>query len=454
MTKQKILLIQSAHTQGNGTKRHLEEGGYQVILAGSGLIALTMARNTVIDLILLDVALPDIQGLDLCRTFRQRPDTRSIPIILFTARGYTPDPTISAGFGPDAYLTKPYSENELDEQITAVLKSKPSKQTEIGRESGNNSPQKSEQPAERKSGSESASPMEKKTITENVQQAPKPDLKPVDTAIAKSNGQGELVPSTPTERPLLDQSPAPKSVLTEIPQPASQQEVQPPAAMAEQETSGKTETAQVVGQSLEHVMEPPSIPSHKPAPNEEPTKSTEPDSPHPSPVLSFKGNGDAVVDPSTGLFGRPQFEAMFSKEFKRAMRFKQQLSLMLIDLNGQKREQRADEKLVKEIIRLVQKTIREVDTAAWWSGEAFIVLLPNTIRNDALQAAARVLEAIAAHPFTWPDATRITINIGVAGLPDKNINSEFKMIEAAGVACRRAQELMIPPPFDVRSLKR
>ena len=72
---------------------------------------------------------------------------------------------------------------------------------------------------------------------------------------------------------------------------------------------------------------------------------------------------------------------------------------------------RADGGLVKAIIGLVQKTIREVDTASWWSGEAFIVLLPNTIRNDALQAAARIHEAVANHPFTWPDATNVTMSI-------------------------------------------
>jgi diguanylate cyclase (GGDEF)-like protein len=127
---------------------------------------------------------------------------------------------------------------------------------------------------------------------------------------------------------------------------------------------------------------------------------------------------------------------------------------MLIDLDGQTRGKRAEEELVKSIIGLVGKTIREVDTAAWWSGEAFIVLLPNTIRNDALQAGARILEAVANHPFTWPDATRVTLNIGVAGLPDKNIESERNLIDSASTACRRAREMMVPPPFDVTTMKR
>ena len=154
--------------------------------------------------------------------------------------------------------------------------------------------------------------------------------------------------------------------------------------------------------------------------------------------------GSEVVDAATGLFGRSHFEAMFSKEFKRSMRFKQQMSCMLIDLDGRKMGREADEATLKAIVALVQSTIREVDTAAWWSGEVLIVLLPNTIRNDAVQAAARVLEAVAKHPFTWSDSTKVTMSIGVAGLPDRKIDTEQKLIDAAAAACNRARSFMKP----------
>jgi DNA-binding response OmpR family regulator len=89
MQKQTILLIQSTLTRGNDTQRLLDGNGYKVFVSGSVLTALAITRQEVIDLILLDVALPDIEGLDLCHRFRKRPDTRSIPVILITARGYT-----------------------------------------------------------------------------------------------------------------------------------------------------------------------------------------------------------------------------------------------------------------------------------------------------------------------------------------------------------------------------
>ena len=151
---------------------------------------------------------------------------------------------------------------------------------------------------------------------------------------------------------------------------------------------------------------------------------------------------NSIIDPTTGLFSRRQFEAMFSKEFKKCVRFMQQMSCMMINLDGRMMGRTADEELVKSIIGLVQSTIREVDTIAWWTGESFVILFPNTLRGDAVQAAARVLEAVAAHPFSWPDATRITMSIGVAGLPDPNIDTEQKLIDAAVDDCSRALEGM------------
>jgi diguanylate cyclase (GGDEF)-like protein len=166
--------------------------------------------------------------------------------------------------------------------------------------------------------------------------------------------------------------------------------------------------------------------------------------------MPAKVQDDVLVDPATGLFSRPQFEAMLSKDFKRALRFKQALSCMLIDLDGRKIGRSGDAATLASVIRLVQQTIREVDTAAWWRGDALIILLPNTVRDDAVQAAARVLEAVASYPFTWADSMKVTMNIGVAGLPDPAIGTEQKLIEAAAAACKRAGDLMQPFQKDTK----
>jgi diguanylate cyclase (GGDEF)-like protein len=364
MSKQAILLVQSVQTKGNDTQRHLEERGYKVVTANSGLTALMTARNENIDLIVLDVALPDIEGLELCRRLRARQEAaHSIPIILLTSRGYIPDRSAGASNGPDDYLSKPYSQGELDDRISVLLASKNSVD------------------AEGKGGVEKQ----------------KPFLK------------------------IVPRRTAPGPVAEEVKDDAG---------------SGKSDVASPLKT------------------NDEVTSPSDASEGAAAPILPFHVTGDAVVDVSTGLFGRPQFEAMFSKEFKRAMRFKQQMSCMLINLDGRKMQLRAGEALVKAIIELVHRTIREVDTAAWWSGESIIILLPNTVRTDAVQAAARILNVVANHPFTCPDATNVTLSIGVAGLPDDNIDNEQKLIETAYTACQRAQDLMTPPNFDMRTIRR
>ncbi|HUJ17033.1 MAG TPA: diguanylate cyclase [Nitrospirota bacterium] len=430
MQKQTILLIQSTLTRGNDTQRLLEGNGYKVFVSGSVLTALTITRQEVIDLILLDVALPDIEGLDLCHRFRKRPDTRSIPIILITARGYTPEHMADKAYGPDDYLAKPYTGSELRNRIACVLNGK----------------------------------------TVAVEQDVKQRLRPMPTVDATQQGSNGATIQFPEPRPALitvmQQTPKPNLKLVPNAPPAHRSQPASAAARKRELTPEQNvkpgpflhavppaDLMLISKQGPEDIRKPEPAPSHGRGSNPEKQSELHQDNRSP-PILSFAGTGDTVDDPATGLFGRPQFEAMFSKEFKRAVRFQQQMSCMLINLDGQKMMRRADEGLVKAIIGLVQKTIREVDTAAWWSGEAFIVLLPNTIRNDALQAAARILEAVANHPFTWPDATNVTMSIGVVGLPDHKIDSEQKMIDAADAVCRRAQELMVPPPIDMSSMKR
>ncbi len=409
----KILLIQSKETQNNGSKEHLEARGYKVISAGSGLSALMLARNMSIDVIVLDVALPDIEGMDLCRLFRKRQETHDVPIILITTRGYLPQKLSGGIQGPDGFLEKPYTEADLDGKIRSML----SAQTRRAR----------------------LRPVQ-------AEQIPLPVTgKSAQSAGAASDHEHPIIPkasqSKPAEVRLNTTATAPQS-----------------HANPDENTHRVSQSQPLSTNSRTRQKQPQRLPDQETVPEalhkwlSAASSGVKADPGRP--ILPFHGEGSAVVDPDTGLFGKAQFEAMLDKEFKRAVRFKQSMSLMLINLDGRTRGQTADEALVKAMITLVQKTIREVDTAAWWSGESFIVLLPNTTATDALQAAARTLEAVALHPFSWPDASRVTMNIGVAGLPNLGIMTQVQLIDSAQAAMHRARDLMTPPPFDIRSKRR
>jgi|SoiMethySBSTD1v2_1073268.scaffolds.fasta_scaffold846030_2 two-component system phosphate regulon response regulator PhoB len=92
---------------------NFSKAGFEVVEAGSGRKALESVQKQPPDLIILDLMLPDIDGVEVCRTLRQRESTRRIPIIMLTARGEEVDRVIGFELGADDYVSKPFSPREL-----------------------------------------------------------------------------------------------------------------------------------------------------------------------------------------------------------------------------------------------------------------------------------------------------------------------------------------------------
>ena len=101
---------------------HLERDGYQVSKSKSGADALHQVRTSTPDLVLLDLMLPEISGLEVCRRLRQDPATASLPIIILTARGEEVDRVLGLELGADDYITKPFSPKEVVARVRAVLR--------------------------------------------------------------------------------------------------------------------------------------------------------------------------------------------------------------------------------------------------------------------------------------------------------------------------------------------
>jgi len=115
----KILVVDDEVPVTDLIKYNLEKARYQVLVAHDGEAALQTARTAQPDLILLDIMLPRIDGLDVCRELRK---TSQVPIIMVTARGEEADRVIGLELGADDYLTKPFSMRELMARIKAVLR--------------------------------------------------------------------------------------------------------------------------------------------------------------------------------------------------------------------------------------------------------------------------------------------------------------------------------------------
>lgn len=116
----KFLLIEDDERVAELIKRGLQEQGYEVTLAYDGLMGKKMALNNKYDLIITDIILPKMNGLDLCKQIRQA--NADIPIIMLTALGTTDDKVEGFDAGANDYLVKPFDFRELHVRIRALLK--------------------------------------------------------------------------------------------------------------------------------------------------------------------------------------------------------------------------------------------------------------------------------------------------------------------------------------------
>jgi two-component system, OmpR family, alkaline phosphatase synthesis response regulator PhoP len=119
MAQKKVLTVDDEIKVCDILKAYLEKDGYEVIVATDGKSAVEIANRTCPDLILLDLNLPEINGLDVCRLIRGR---SNVPIIMLTARDEETDKIIGLEIGADDYITKPFSPREVVARVRAVLR--------------------------------------------------------------------------------------------------------------------------------------------------------------------------------------------------------------------------------------------------------------------------------------------------------------------------------------------
>lgn len=115
-----ILLIEDEQAMARGISDALQHNGYEVTNAGDGESGLNLLEEKKPDLILLDIMLPGMDGLEVCRILRERGFT--LPVIMLTARSEEVDMVLGLEFGADDYVTKPFSIRELITRIKAHLR--------------------------------------------------------------------------------------------------------------------------------------------------------------------------------------------------------------------------------------------------------------------------------------------------------------------------------------------
>jgi DNA-binding response OmpR family regulator len=116
----KVLIVEDDEAMAIALRDGFTYEGYEVVVAHDGIAALRATEHAALDLVILDVMMPKLSGLDVCRRLREKGN--SVPIIMLTARGQEIDKVVGLKLGADDYVTKPFSFMELLARVEAVLR--------------------------------------------------------------------------------------------------------------------------------------------------------------------------------------------------------------------------------------------------------------------------------------------------------------------------------------------
>lgn len=120
--KAKIFIVEDEPSIATLVKYNLEKENYKVFISNNGEEGLKEIKKIEPDLILLDWMLPDLSGIEICRSLKKDQKFKSIPIIMLTAKGQEEDKILGLNTGADDYLVKPFSHSELVARINALLR--------------------------------------------------------------------------------------------------------------------------------------------------------------------------------------------------------------------------------------------------------------------------------------------------------------------------------------------
>jgi DNA-binding response OmpR family regulator len=122
MPKPTVLIVEDEPDIAELIKFHCEREGCEAKVVGSGKAALDVVKREPPDLLILDLMLPDVGGIEICRRVKQWPETRDVPVVMVTAKGEESDVVAGLEIGADDYVVKPFSPRVLMARVRAVLR--------------------------------------------------------------------------------------------------------------------------------------------------------------------------------------------------------------------------------------------------------------------------------------------------------------------------------------------
>jgi two-component system cell cycle response regulator len=454
-------------------EKMLTEAGLQVVTARDGLEALDKVVTEDIDLVILDVMMPRMNGYQTCRLLKSEPTTCGVPVVILTSKDQEGDRFWGLETGADYYITKdsePHRIVELVRNVLAAEGSRPRGQAAEGRRTSVDILSHVNDLLDRK--------LYEATILSEIGRVARGLVQFDESYTAVMNLVGRVVDfavgamafveEEELEVVLMMRRPATTAVVEEVkarlvdaiarerggtPFTRVQARLFEPAtrvAGAEEKTlegfaavpvssNGRlagllavggrrvarmtAETEAFLGQVANQayiVME--------------------------NSRLFERVKNLSIRDSLTDLYNHRHVMELVSVEFSRVGRYQESFSLLMIDIDDFKKVNDehghpAGDAVLQEMARIIKETVRTVDVVGRYGGEEFVAVLPHTPHDEALETAERVRRRIHEHVFLAGDRkAHVTVSVGVASYPSASVDSPSTLIREADKALYRAKE--------------
>jgi two-component system cell cycle response regulator len=478
----KILIVDDSPVIRASLEDVLVTAGYSVTTASNGVEAMETVHNDGFDLVLLDIDMPNLSGLQVCRMLRNDPKFKELPIIMLTARDQKQDQYWGIEIGATAYLTKPFDEANLIETVESALEESAKK-----KETMKDALKLPELTADEnedvifRAGELQEIQLFKMTLTNEIHQIANKQQDLPHTCRSLADLFSSVIDFDLCMFVLMDDErmklfvyvykpinreffmEAKERMLDEFKRRAAIKELARDTAEVELCDPGRNmlkETGEMKLRGLEAVAldsQGNKFGMFMMARSEKGPFTRQ----EAATCLLITGQSAIVVDNIrmyekikrfaiadglTGLYNHRYFQEQLEKEYSRARRFNLSLSLIMADidhfkdLNDRHGHQQGD-MILKGIAAIMRRSVRDIDLIARYGGEEFVVILPETPKKNAAFVADRIRKSLEEQEFTYSGGVmKATVSIGVSGQPDDEITNQLDMIAKADAAMYQAKK--------------
>ena len=480
----KILVVDDSIVMRNALEDVLVTAGYSVTTAPDGVEGLELVHGDSFDLMFLDIDMPNLSGLQVCRMLRNDPSFRDFPIIMLTARDEKRDQFWGMETGANAYLTKPFDPENLLKTVTDVLE-KSQEVTEspvmeaMIRLGGQDTEDQESEDVIFSAGEVQEKQLFKMTLINRIYELSMRynNLREICNAVIEiyaSVIDFDVAMSMITDDDHI-------KMFIYVNKPLNKEFFQNTKKRMmgdfERQTGQK-----IIKENVEVIIEDPDHNIIKGAEEYEirgfHTQLMEskgekfgifvmsrardnifnPDELEMANIIAGQSNmvidnvrmyekiqRFAIADGLTGLYNHRYFQEQLEKEYSRAIRFHLNLSLIILDIdhfknfNDEHGHQQGDT-ILKAIAGIMKKCVREIDLVARYGGEEFVVILPETPKKNAVIVAERIRNAIQEYEVPRePRPLNVTASLGLAGYPEDNISTRLDLISKSDLALYKAK---------------